>query len=139
MVVIAQAEAQALSHDAIGTEHLLLGLFGHGEGLAGRVLDGLDITAERVRARIVEVAGTGQEAPAGQIPFTSPAKRALWLSLTEAFGLGHNYIGTEHILLGLVCDNEGLAARILLEFDADCDKIRNEVLRCLSGPGADSG
>ena len=133
MVVLAREEALTLGHNAIGTEHLLLGLFGQGEGLAERVLASLDITAERVRERIVEVAGTGQEEPAEQIPFTPQAKQALTRALLEALGLRHNYIGTEHILLGLVCENEGLAARILLEFDADCEKIRNEVSRWLSG------
>ena len=136
MVVLARQEAQALKHGSIGTEHILLGLFGQGEGLAGRVLESLDITPERVRERVVEAVGTGQEEPPQQIPFTAQAKQALELALREALNLGHNYIGTEHILLGLACENEGLAARILLDFGAGCEKIRSEVMRGLSGRGA---
>ena len=139
MVVLAREEAQALKHSSIGTEHLLLGLFGQEEGLAGRVLDNLGVTADGVRAQVIHVAGTGQEAPPRLIPFTPHAKQALELALRESLNLGHNYIGTEHILLGLVCADQGLAARILLEFDADCEKIRNEVIRWLSGRGAPMG
>ena len=136
VVVLARAEAQALKHSSIGTEHILLGLFGQPEGLAARVLDSLDITAERVRATVVELAGAGQDEPANQIPFTPRAKQALELALREALSLGHSSIGTEHILLGLACENEGLAARILLDLDADCEKIRHEVIRWLSDRGA---
>jgi ATP-dependent Clp protease ATP-binding subunit ClpA len=106
------------------------------EGLAARVLESLDITVERVRAQVVRIVGSGEEVTSGQIPFTPRAKKVLELALREALSLGHNYIGTEHILLGLVRENEGVAARILLDFDADSEKIRNEVIRMLSGPGA---
>ncbi|HEX2015413.1 MAG TPA: Clp protease N-terminal domain-containing protein, partial [Solirubrobacteraceae bacterium] len=105
------------------------------EGLAARVLESLDITVERVRAQVVRIVGSGEEVTSGQIPFTPRAKKVLELALREALSLGHNYIGTEHILLGLVRENEGVAARILLDFDADSEKIRNEVIRMLSGPG----
>src|ERR1039458_4455294 len=134
VVVLAQEEARALRHTYIGTEHILLGLLREQEGLAARVLESLDITLERVRSEVVRIVGSGEEFPAGQIPFTPRAKQVLELALREALSLGHNYIGTEHILLGLVRENEGVAARILLDFDADSEKIRNEVIRMLSGP-----
>jgi ATP-dependent Clp protease ATP-binding subunit ClpA len=135
VVVLAQGEAVALKHNYIGTEHLLLGLLREEEGLAARVLEGLDITVEEVRAQVMRIIGQGDEPPAGgMIPFTPRAKKVLELALREAMALGHNYIGTEHILLGVVRENEGVAARILLDFDADAEKIRNEVIRMLSGP-----
>jgi ATP-dependent Clp protease ATP-binding subunit ClpA len=136
VVVLAQEESRALSHNYIGTEHILLGLLREEEGLAARVLESLDITVERVRAQVVRIVGSGEEVTSGQIPFTPRAKKVLELALREALSLGHNYIGTEHILLGLVRENEGVAARILLDFDADSEKIRNEVIRMLSGPGS---
>ena len=135
VVVLAQEEARILKHNYIGTEHILLGLLREEEGLAARVLESLDITVERVRAQVVRIVGSGEEVTSGQIPFTPRAKKVLELALREALSLGHNYIGTEHILLGLVRENEGVAARILLDFDADSEKIRNEVIRMLSGPG----
>jgi ATP-dependent Clp protease ATP-binding subunit ClpC len=135
VVVLAQEEARTLKHNYIGTEHILLGLLREEEGLAARVLESLDITVERVRSQVVRIVGSGEEVTAGQIPFTPRAKKVLELALREALSLGHNYIGTEHILLGLVRENEGVAARILLDFDADSEKIRNEVIRMLSGPG----
>src|ERR687889_42752 len=135
VVVLAQEEARILKHNYIGTEHILLGLLRQGEGLAARVLESLDINVERVRAQVVRIVGSGEEVTSGQIPFTPRAKKVLELALREALSLGHNYIGTEHILLGLVRENEGVAARILLDFDADSEKIRNEVIRMLSGPG----
>src|SRR2546421_1534616 len=135
VVVLAQEEARTLKHNYIGTEHILLGLLREEEGLAARVLESLDITVERVRAQVVRIVGSGEEVTSGQIPFTPRAKKVLELALREALSLGHNYIGTEHILLGLVRANEGVAARILLDFDADSEKIRNEVIRMLSGPG----
>src|SRR6201986_4971745 len=135
VVVLAQEEARTLKHNYIGTEHILLGLLREEEGLAARVLESLDITVERVRAQVVRIDGSGEEVTSGQIPFTPRAKKVLELALREALSLGHNYIGTEHILLGLVRENEGVAARILLDFDADSEKIRNEVIRLLSGPG----
>ncbi|CAB4877617.1 MAG: AAA domain-containing protein [Actinobacteria bacterium] len=135
VVVLAQEEARTLKHNYIGTEHVLLGLLREEEGLAARVLESLDITAEKVRSQVVRIVGSGEEVTSGQIPFTPRAKKVLELALREALSLGHNYIGTEHILLGLIRENEGVAARILLDFDADADKIRNEVIRMLSGPG----
>ncbi|MFL6041499.1 MAG: ATP-dependent Clp protease ATP-binding subunit, partial [Gaiellales bacterium] len=135
VVVLAQDEARTLKHNYIGTEHILLGLLREEEGLAARVLESLDITVEEVRAQIARIVGQGDEVTTGQIPFTPRAKKVLELALREALSLVHNYIGTEHILLGLVRENEGVAARILLDFDADAEKIRNEIIRMLSGPG----
>ncbi|HET7744770.1 MAG TPA: Clp protease N-terminal domain-containing protein, partial [Gaiellaceae bacterium] len=134
-MVLAQDEARALKHNYIGTEHILLGLLREEEGLAARVLESLDITVEEVRAQVARIVGQGDEVTTGQIPFTPRAKKVLELALREALSLGHNYIGTEHILLGLGRENEGVAARILLDFDADAEKIRNEIIRMLSGPG----
>src|SRR6478735_7240910 len=139
VVVLAQDEARTLKHNYIGTEHILLGLLREEEGLAARVLDTLDITVEEVRAQVARIVGQGDEVTSGQIPFTPRAKKVLELALREALSLGHNYIGTEHILLGLVRENEGVAARILLDFDADAEKIRNEIIRMLSGPGRRQG
>ena len=139
VVVLAQDEARALKHNYIGTEHILLGLLREEEGLAARVLESLDITVEEVRAQVARIVGQGDEVTTGQIPFTPRAKKVLELALREALSLGHNYIGTEHILLGLVRENEGVAARILLDFDADAEKIRNEIIRMLSGPGRAAG
>src|SRR5262249_25624389 len=116
VVVLAQEEARTLKHNYIGTEHILLGLLREEEGLAARVLESLDITVERVRAQVVRIVGSGEEVTSGQIPFTPRAKKVLELALREALSLGHNYIGTEHILLGLVRENEGVAPRILLDF-----------------------
>jgi ATP-dependent Clp protease ATP-binding subunit ClpC len=136
VVVLAQDEARALKHNYIGTEHILLGLLREEEGLAARVLESLDVTVEEVRAQVARIIGPGDEPiVSGQIPFTPRAKKVLELSLREALSLKHNYIGTEHILLGLVRENEGVAARILLDFDADAGKVRNEIMRTLSGPG----
>ncbi len=139
VVVLAQEEARALKHNYIGTEHILLGLRREEEGLAARVLESLDITVERVRAQIVRIVGSGEEVASGQIPFTPRVKEVFELALREALSLGHTYIGTEHILLGLVRENEGVAARILLDFDADAEKVRNEVIRMLSVPGVRRG
>jgi ATP-dependent Clp protease ATP-binding subunit ClpA len=135
VVVLAQDEARVLKHKYLGTEHILLGLLRVEEGLAARVLESLDVTAEEVRAEVVRIVGPGEEAITGQIPFTPRAKKVFELALREALSLGHNYIGTEHILLGLVRENEGVAARILLGFDAYAEKVRNEVITKLSGPG----
>ncbi|MFM9019111.1 MAG: ATP-dependent Clp protease ATP-binding subunit [Actinomycetota bacterium] len=139
VVVLAQEEARTLKHNYIGTEHILLGLLREEEGLAARVLEGLEITVEEVRAQVIRIGGSGAEDTSGQIPFTPRAKTVLELALREALSLGHNYIGTEHILLGLVRENEGVAARILADFDADSEKIRNEIIRMLSGPGRRQG
>jgi ATP-dependent Clp protease ATP-binding subunit ClpC len=135
VVVLAQDEARALRHNYIGTEHLLLGLLREEEGIAARVLDSLDVTYEEVRAQVARIVGEGDEPlVSGQIPFTPRAKRVLELALREALSVGHPYLGTEHLLLGLVRENQGVAARILLDFDADAEKIRNEIIRSLSGP-----
>jgi ATP-dependent Clp protease ATP-binding subunit ClpC len=131
-IVLAQDEARTLKHNYIGTEHILLGLLREEEGLAARVLDSLDITIEEMRMQVARIVGQGDEVTTGQIPFTPRAKKVLELALREALSLGDNFIGTEHILLGLVRENEGVAARILLDFDADAEKVRNELLRVMS-------
>src|SRR6266704_3385555 len=133
VVVLAQDEARALKHNYIGTEHILLGLLREEEGLAARVLESLDITLEEVRAQVARVVGRGDEVTTGQMPFTPRAKKVLELSTREALSLGHNYIGTEHILLGIVRENDGVAARILLDFDADAQKVRNATIEILPG------
>ncbi len=133
VVVLAQDEARALKHNYIGTEHLLLGLLREEEGIAARALQSLDITVEEVRAQVARIVGQGEEVTTGQIPFTPRAKKVLELALREGLSLGHNHIGTEHVLLGLVRENEGVAARILLDFGADAETIRNEIIRMLSG------
>jgi ATP-dependent Clp protease ATP-binding subunit ClpC len=133
VVVLAQEEARALRYDYIGTEHILLGLLREEQGLAAQALASFGVTVEAVREQLVLIVGVGEGIPAGQIPFTPRAKKILELALREALSLGHNYIGSEHILLGLVRENEGVATRILLEFNADSEKIRMEVIRLLSG------
>jgi ATP-dependent Clp protease ATP-binding subunit ClpA len=135
LVVLAQEEARVLQHGYIGTEHLLLGLLREEEGLAARVLDSLGVEIDEVRAQVARVVGRGDEVTNGQIPFTPRAKKVLELALREARSLGHDYIGTEHVLLGLVRENEGVGARVLREFGVDAEKIRKEVVRRLSGPG----
>ena len=135
VVVFAQDEARALKHNYIGTEHLLLGLLREEEGLAARVLWSFDVAIEEVRAQVARLIGQGDEITTGQIPFTPRAKKVLDLSLRDAMSLGHNYIGTEHLLLGLVREGQGVAMRVLLDFDADAEAIRNEVIRMLAGPG----
>ncbi|GAB4245513.1 MAG: ATP-dependent Clp protease ATP-binding subunit [Thermoleophilia bacterium] len=134
VVVLAQEEARDLKHNYIGTEHLLLGLLREGDGVAARVLGTLDVSLDDVRTEIMRIVGEGEHEAQGQIPFTPRAKKVLELALREALSLGHNYIGTEHILLGLVRESEGVAARILNDLDADADRIRQEVMRVLSGP-----
>jgi ATP-dependent Clp protease ATP-binding subunit ClpC len=137
VVVLAQEEARGLRHNYIGTEHLLLGLIREEEGIAARVLEGFGITAEEVRARIERVVGPAEEAPAGQMmPFTPRAKKVLELALREALSLGHNYIGTEHVLLGLVREEKSVGTRILFDFGVDAETVRNEVIRMLSGPAS---
>jgi ATP-dependent Clp protease ATP-binding subunit ClpC len=138
-IVLAQEEARTLGHNYIGTEHLLLGLLRVEEGLAARVLESLGISLEGVRAQIARMVGSTQdEVTEGQIPFTPRSKRVLEISLREGLALGHTYIGTEHLLLGLVRDNEGLATRILLHFDVDAATVRDAVIRALP-PGAGEG
>jgi ATP-dependent Clp protease ATP-binding subunit ClpC len=134
VVVLAQEEARLLEHNYIGTEHLLLGLLREEEGLAARVLESLGMTIEEVRAQVARIIGQGDGVTAGQIPFTPRAKKVLELSLREAVSLGHNHIGTEHILLGIVREGEGVAVRVLLDFGADAEKIRSEVDRMLGSP-----
>jgi ATP-dependent Clp protease ATP-binding subunit ClpC len=136
VVVLAHDEARALDHNYIGTEHLLLGLLREEEGIAARVLESLAITLEEVRAQVLRVVGRGDKTPSGQIPFTPRAKKVLELALREALTLGHKHIGSEHILLALVRVDDGVAARILLDFDADPEKIRLELRRMLSRPGS---
>ena len=134
VVVFAQDEARRLNHDYIGTEHILLGLLREEEGLAARALGSLGIGVEEVREQVARIVGPGEEeVHGGQIPFTPRAKKVLELALREALSLGHRYIGTEHVLLGLVRENEGVAARILLDFGADADQVRAEVIRLLGG------
>ena len=124
-----------LGHNYIGTEHLLLGLLREEEGLGARVLDSLDVTLEEVRAQVARIVGSGEEVATGQIPFTPRAKKVLELSLREALSLGHNYIGTEHVLLGLVHENNGVAARILLDFGADSELVQEATIDMLEGRG----
>ena len=133
VVVLAQEEARMLNHNYIGTEHILLGLIHEGEGVAAKALQSLDISLEAVRAQVEEIIGQGQQAPNGHIPFTPRAKKVLELSLREALQLGHNYIGTEHILLGLLREGEGVAAQVLVKLGADLNRVRQEVIQLLSG------
>jgi ATP-dependent Clp protease ATP-binding subunit ClpC len=135
VVVFAQDEARVFKHNYIGTEHLLLGLLREEEGLAARALESLEITIVEVRAQVARIVGQGDEVTAGQIPFTPRAKKVLELSSREALSLGHRYIGTEHILLGVVRENEGVASRILLDLGADAEGVRNRLIEMLSGPG----
>ncbi|MGO1312207.1 MAG: Clp protease N-terminal domain-containing protein, partial [Brevibacterium aurantiacum] len=133
VVVLAQEEAKLLKHNYIGTEHILLGLIHEGEGLAAKALEGMDISLEQVRDQVQEIIGQGQQAPSGHIPFTPRAKKVLELSLREALQLGHSYIGTEHILLGLIREGEGVAAQVLVKLGADLGRVRQEVIKLLSG------
>ncbi|MDR5712203.1 ATP-dependent Clp protease ATP-binding subunit [Nesterenkonia flava] len=133
VVVLAQEEARMLNHNYIGTEHILLGLIHEGEGVAAKALESLDISLGGVREKVQEKIGPGQNAPSGHIPFTPRAKKVLELSLREALQLGHNYIGTEHILLGLIREGEGVAAQVLVEMNADLNKVRQQVIQLLSG------
>jgi len=135
VVVYAQDEARRLGHNYIGTEHELLGLIRVEEGLAARVLESLGLTVDDVRADVIRIVGRGEGMSTGQIPFTPRAKKVLELSLREALSLGHDYIETEHILLGLLHEGEGVAVRLLLDHGADPDTVRHLVLRMLSGPG----
>jgi ATP-dependent Clp protease ATP-binding subunit ClpC len=138
-VVQANEAARELQHQYIGTEHLSLGLIREKQGIAAHVLASLGVTADGVSARIAEMVGRGDAPTAGAIPFTPGAKNALELALREAQNLGYEHIDTEHVLLGLVREQEDAAARILLAFGADSDRIRNEVIRMLSGPGSGPG
>jgi len=135
VVVLAQEEARLLNHNYIGTEHILLGLLNEGEGIAAQALESLDIDLASVREEVVKIIGQGQQSPSGHIPFTPRAKKVLELSLREALQLGHNYIGTEHILLGLIREGEGVAAQVLQQLGAELQKVRQTVIQLLSGPG----
>jgi ATP-dependent Clp protease ATP-binding subunit ClpC len=141
VVVLAQEEARLLNHSYIGTEHILLGLIHEGEGVAAKGLEALGISLEAVRAQVEEIIGQGGSSPSGHIPFTPRAKKVLELSLREALQLGHNYIGTEHILLGLIREGEGVAAQVLVKLGADLGRVRQQVIQLLSGyqgPGGKS-
>jgi ATP-dependent Clp protease ATP-binding subunit ClpC len=133
VVVLAQEEARMLNHNYIGTEHILLGLVREGEGVAAKALEAMDISLNGVREQVQEIIGEGSHAPSGHIPFTPRAKKVLELSLREALQLGHNYIGTEHILLGLIREGEGVAAQVLGKLGADLGGVRQQVIQLLSG------
>jgi ATP-dependent Clp protease ATP-binding subunit ClpC len=138
VVVLAQEEARMLNHNYIGTEHILLGLIHEGEGVAARALEAMNISLDSARHRVEEIIGQGQAVPRGHIPFTPRAKKVLELSLREALQLGHNYIGTEHLLLGLIREGEGVAAQVLQELGADLNRVRQTVIQLLSGYTAGS-
>ncbi|MBT3292560.1 MAG: NDP-hexose 4-ketoreductase, partial [Victivallales bacterium] len=133
VVVLAQEEARLLNHNYIGTEHILLGLIHEGEGVAAKALESLGISLEAVRSQVEDLIGQGGSSPSGHIPFTPRAKKVLELSLREALQLGHNYIGTEHILLGLIREGEGVAAQVLVKLGADLSRVRQQVIQLLSG------
>jgi ATP-dependent Clp protease ATP-binding subunit ClpC len=145
VVVYSQEEARELAHNYIGTEHILLGLIREGQGVAAKALEALGVDLEAVRRQVEEIIGQGQQAPSGHIPFTPRAKKVLELSLSEARELGHNYIGTEHLLLGLIREGEGVAALVLVRLDADLDRVREQVVQLLHAyqgknpPPPDSG
>ena len=133
VVVLAQDEARMLNHNYIGTEHILLGLLHEGEGVAAKALESLGISLDAVRQQVEEIIGQGQQAPSGHIPFTPRAKKVLELSLRESLQLGHNYIGTEHILLGLIREGDGVAAQVLVRLGADRNRVRQQVIQLLHG------
>jgi ATP-dependent Clp protease ATP-binding subunit ClpC len=133
VVVLAQEEARMLHHDFVGTEHLLLGLLHEGGGTGAKALQALDISLEPARREVAEIRGRGHAAPTGHIAFTPRAKRVLELSLREALQLGHNYVGTEHLLLSLVREGEGVAAQVLVRLGADLNRVREEVIQLLPG------
>jgi ATP-dependent Clp protease ATP-binding subunit ClpA len=134
VVVLAQEESRLLNHNYIGTEHVLLGLIHEGEGTAAKALEELGISLEAVRREVEDIIGQGASAPIeGHIPFTPRAKKVLEMSLREALQLGHNYIGTEHILLGLIREGQGVAAQVLVKLGADLGRVRHEVIQLLSG------
>jgi ATP-dependent Clp protease ATP-binding subunit ClpC len=133
VVVLAQEEARILNHSYIGTEHLLLGLVHEGDGVAAKVLESLDISLEAVRQQVEQIVGRGKDAPSGHIPFTPRAKKVLEFSLRESQQLGHDYIGTEHILLGLLREGDGVAAQVLVALGADLNRVRQQVIQVLHG------
>jgi len=137
---LAQEEARTLNHNYIGTEHILLGLIHEGEGVAAKTLESLGITLEAVRQQVREIIGRGQQAPPGELPFTPRARKVLELSLREAMQLGHIYIGTEHVLLGLIRAGDGVAAQVLAKLTGDPNRVRQEVIRLLHGyQGGEAG
>jgi hypothetical protein len=131
VVVLAQEEARMLNHGYVGTEHILLGLIHEGEGVAAKALESLGISLEAVRAQVEEIIGQGEQIPSGHIPFTPRAKKVMELSLREALQLGHDYIGTEHILLGLIREGDGVAAKVLVRLGADLNRVRQQVILLL--------
>jgi ATP-dependent Clp protease ATP-binding subunit ClpA len=133
VIVLAQEEARLLNHNYIGTEHILLGLAHESQGVAAKALESLGISLEAVRAQVEEIIGQGQSAPTGHIPFTPRAKKVLELSLHEAKQLGHNYIGTEHLLLGVLREGEGVAAQVLVKLGGELSRVRQQVIQLLSG------
>ena len=133
VVALAQDEARILNHDYIGTEHILLGLIHEGDGVAAKALESLGISLDAVRQQVLEIIGRGEQAPPGHIPFTPRAKKVLELSLREAVQLGHNYISTEHILLGLIREGDGVAAKVLVKLGADLNRVRQQVIQLLHG------
>jgi hypothetical protein len=133
VVVLAQDEARQLDHNYIGTEHLLLGLVREGDGVAAKALDALGIRLEVVRQQVEDIIGRGEQAPSGHIPFTPRAKKVLELSLRESQQLGQDYIGTEHILLGLIREADGVAAQVLVNLGAELDRVRQQVVDLLYG------
>jgi len=137
VVVLAQDEARRLDHNYIGTEHILLGLISEGEGVAARALESLEIGLDTVRQQVEEIIGRGQQAPSGHVPFTPRAKKVLELSLRESNQLGHDYIGTEHLLLGLVREGDGVAAQVLVRLGADLNRVRQQVIQLLHGRTAE--
>jgi ATP-dependent Clp protease ATP-binding subunit ClpA len=133
VIVLAHEEARMLDHNYIGTEHILLGLIHEGTGVAAKALESLDISLDVVRLQVEEIIGRGQQTPSGHIPFTPRAKKVLELTQREAQQLGHNYIGTEHILLGLIREGNGVAAQVLVKLGADLNRVRQQVIRLLHG------
>jgi ATP-dependent Clp protease ATP-binding subunit ClpA len=133
VVVLAQEEARMLNHDYIGTEHILLGLIHEGEGVAAKALESLGISLQAVRQQVEEIIGRGQQAPSGHVPFTPRAKKALELAQREADAFGHNYIGTEHLVLGLIREGDGVAAQVLERLGADLNRVRQQVIQLLHG------
>ncbi len=132
-ILLAQEEARMLNHDYIGTEHILLGLIHEGEGVAAKVLESLGISLDAVRQQVEEIIGPGQQAPSGHIPFTPRAEEVLELAQREARALGHDYMGTEHILLGLIREGGGVAAQVLVKLGADLNRVRQQVIQLLHG------
>jgi ATP-dependent Clp protease ATP-binding subunit ClpC len=133
VVVLAQEEARMLNHNYIGTEHILLGLIHEGEGVAAKALESLGISLDALRQQVEEIIGQGQHTQSGHIPFTPRAKKVLELSLREALQLGHNYIGTQHILLGLSREGDGVAAQVLVQLGTDLNPVRQQVIQFTSG------